>query len=1586
MKRAVLKRFTAFIASLLVVTILSPNFVYSVKASAHEGEANIAVETSETEETEAEKAKAPKTESEKKTVKETKQVKETEAEPEEAKAKETEGKETEAKAEETKAAKVKESEKEAPAETAATETEQVKETSAEPKETVPSETSEETKSSEPERTSESSEPAETSEETQPSESEPSESSETAESSEETEPSDTTETTAAETAPAAKIKVAESAEEFIKSVASLPESYRLIIDTDKDLSSLKGAKGVYYDGSYVLVFDSIDNYDAALKYLSSKKISFSIDGSVELCGIRNLCNNVTVNPKAKTKIAIIDTGSSLANEKVSVMGDKGEDKNGHGTAMASRVLEQSDDAYIISIKAIGDDGNGKVADVYAALQYAIDADCKVILMAISLRDLGQYEAFKNLVADAVAKGITVVASAGNNGTDASKYIPAGLKDVLTAGAMDENGVKLPKSNYGKSVEYYVVADSTSEAAAVLAGKVIAGKTDELATNCKMSASEGKDNTDNKFKINAEKDLGDVFNPAKDGKTLFELVSGFCVFADYFKQSNHMEGTVAAGTLDRNTNEVMDLNNPNIYNVAKKANFYYYCNNVINTKNDAFGKELLGQPGPEYAPLYLGSNLVYATAEKNADNTGYHITVGTTVIPIPDELANNGSKEFLVSKSDGNAIVVACNYNKNDENPKHEITKGGDIGISTTNINFNKVLQKIGKWSKDLYDKKDLDLNNYTPVSNKYTIKLHDGINYINITETQLNSNDFDFQPSSENSSVVINVINSGNDTAINWDTTERRVTFDSESSPERSVKSLKAASRIMFNFHPDITAVNIGNPKQDVTVGQLGTLLAPGATLTLMSTHDGNAIAKKFENINREIHQSGFVGFDTGDVTYNQLTVKKNYFYTGTSTAAPHGSSTAKFKLTGTGNVADYSSEQSSGYVWKNLRVGTYTLTETGVPSGFTGMQPLTVKVGTDWKITVTDPNSQTSVTLPSAADEKVTVTVNNYKDKPDTFTVNISKVDAANSKELKDAVLTITNADGNTFDFSKVTAKQNGADAKDLKVTSASVSFTSVEDYKTVVSGLEAGQYVLTETTAPGGYEKAEAITFTVGTDGKVSYGSVTGSDTVVMEDKATTPTPTTVTFSKKEMTGTGSGELTGATMKLSTTDSNIDFSKLTKTGGSNVTVSGDKKSVTWETASEQFKVDLPDGTYTLEETIAPDGYNVITTTIFTVKDGAVTKTTSNTDVEISGTVITAFDEAKKTYEVSISKQEMNGQSDELNGASMKLTASNDTSVNWTNARKSGPAITVNGKSITWTSSQTDGALVVNLPDGEYTLEETATLKIGDTEYTKFTTSTFTMKDGKVTESASTASDKTVTFTGTDGRTVTAYNTPKTTPVTTYKVSISKQEMNGQGKELKGAKMQLTAGAGTDIDWTAAHVSGPALAGNGQVAKWESGDEPLVLNLPDGEYTLEETATLKIGETEYTAFTTSTFTMKDGKVTESASTASDKTVTFTGTDGRTVTAYNTPKTAPGPAPTTVTFSKKEMTGTGTGELTGATMKLSTTDSNIDFSKLTKTGGSNVTVSDDKKSVTWETASEQFKVDLPTEHILWKKPLHLMATT
>ena len=154
--------------------------------------------------------------------------------------------------------------------------------------------------------------------------------------------------------------------------------------------------------------------------------------------------------------------------------------------ATYVLNQTDDAYIISIKAIGNNGKGKLSDVYAGVRYAIDHKADYILMAISLKDNGEYDAFTSLVGEAVKGGIKVIASAGNNNADASGYIPAGIKGVITAGSVDKDGYKLPDSNYGKSVDYYITSKSTSEAAAKLAGLMIAGKTSDLATKYKEKA--------------------------------------------------------------------------------------------------------------------------------------------------------------------------------------------------------------------------------------------------------------------------------------------------------------------------------------------------------------------------------------------------------------------------------------------------------------------------------------------------------------------------------------------------------------------------------------------------------------------------------------------------------------------------------------------------------------------------------------------------------------------------------------------------------------------------------------------------------------------------------------------------------------------------------------------------------------------------------------------------------------------------------------------------------------------------------------------------------------------------------------------
>ena len=275
------------------------------------------------------------------------------------------------------------------------------------------------------------------------------------------------------------------------------------------------KAIYFDGTYFVTFNTQADRAIAAVILAENNISYAVDGDLEVCSNDDedsgdytdynpddgeqfdwstydeddewywedlgeeipeeegdeIYKDKSINPNAKTKIAIIDTGSNKANEAYSVIGTSVADDNGHGTEMANIILNQTDDAYIISIKALNADGKGQMSDIYAAVQLAESMNVDYILMAISIRDNGKYDAFKELITNTKAK---VVASAGNNGTDASKYLPASIDKVYTAAATDEDDVIMPFSNYGTCVDYYVDGDSTSESAAITAGLLIAGE--------------------------------------------------------------------------------------------------------------------------------------------------------------------------------------------------------------------------------------------------------------------------------------------------------------------------------------------------------------------------------------------------------------------------------------------------------------------------------------------------------------------------------------------------------------------------------------------------------------------------------------------------------------------------------------------------------------------------------------------------------------------------------------------------------------------------------------------------------------------------------------------------------------------------------------------------------------------------------------------------------------------------------------------------------------------------------------------------------------------------------------------------------
>ena len=114
-----------------------------------------------------------------------------------------------------------------------------------------------------------------------------------------------------------------------------------------------------------------------------------------------------------------------------------------------------------------------------------------------------------------------------------------------------------------------------------------------------------------------------------------------------------------------------------------------------------------------------------------------------------------------------------------------------------------------------------------------------------------------------------------------------------------------------------------------------------------------------------------------------------------------------------------------------------------------------------------------------------------------------SKEDVA-GKEIASAELTLRSV--NNYDLSNVVVTQNGVSV-DFKISSdhTAISFKTVDNAMTVVSGLSAGDYELTETVTPTGYKTAAAIYFELRTDGSADCNGtvVVKGSPVVMIDEA---------------------------------------------------------------------------------------------------------------------------------------------------------------------------------------------------------------------------------------------------------------------------------------------------------------------------------------------------------------------------------------------------------------------------------------------------------------------------------------------------
>lgn len=249
--------------------------------------------------------------------------------------------------------------------------------------------------------------------------------------------------------------------------------------DSDLISAK------YSNMYVLEYASHDEADKAKSELKDKgkvdteqvlSMDENTQSSTDVVSTKDIDTAINQADQKNVKdysgknvIALIDTGSDGSTvDAVSFVDGDASDHQGHATKMIKTIRKQNKNAKILALKALDDNGKGTTASVVAALQYAIDSHVSIINLSFSGKANDDTSLIEAKVKEAIKAGITVVASAGNNGSIAYDYIPANIAGVITVGACDEKGTILSTSNYGNVVDWYINADATSQAASTVTG--------------------------------------------------------------------------------------------------------------------------------------------------------------------------------------------------------------------------------------------------------------------------------------------------------------------------------------------------------------------------------------------------------------------------------------------------------------------------------------------------------------------------------------------------------------------------------------------------------------------------------------------------------------------------------------------------------------------------------------------------------------------------------------------------------------------------------------------------------------------------------------------------------------------------------------------------------------------------------------------------------------------------------------------------------------------------------------------------------------------------------------------------------------